>query len=315
MENKTTSPTLEVQPSPEMQSSAATIPPAQKHWYALPARIIIYSVILSGAFIYTASGGLNQPKSDAEYKKMVAPANGVVLPVTWGNLGAQIVSAGVIDKVKFEKLYENRDGMTQEMKDMLYGDHNGKIKITAENSGFILNLLWALGLGNKNEILDNGPMQDPKYGGTGGFASTGGWDLSVGKAMDHYSKHSFIILTADQQKLVEDVSKNIYRPCCNNSTYFPDCNHGMAMLALLELMASQGVSEGEMYKAALAVNSYWFPDTYATIAKFLNSKGVSWKESDPKTLIGYDFSSASGFMKIQQQIAPVSQDHSVGCGA
>jgi len=48
----------------------------------------------------------------------------------------------------------------------------------------------------------------------------------------------------------------------------------MAMLGLLELMAAQGVGEEEMYKAALAVNSYWFPDTYLTIAEYMQNKGI-----------------------------------------
>ena len=42
----------------------------------------------------------------------------------------------------------------------------------------------------------------------------------------------------------------VYRPCCDNATHFPDCNHGMAMLGLLELMAAQGASEEEMFAAA-----------------------------------------------------------------
>jgi hypothetical protein len=46
-----------------------------------------------------------------------------------------------------------------------------------------------------------------------------------------------IPLTAEQQALVEEVAAEIYRPCCNNSTLFPDCNHGMAMLGFLELLA------------------------------------------------------------------------------
>ena len=120
--------------------------------------------------------------------------------------------------------------------------------MTQENSGTILNLLWAFGLANKNEILEKGPMMDKRYGGAENFASTGGWTLSKGDSMNHYSMHSFITLTPQQQSLVEKVSQNIYRPCCGNSTYFPDCNHGMAMLGLLELLASQGISENEMYK-------------------------------------------------------------------
>lgn len=132
-----------------------------------------------------------------------------------------------------------------------------KTKAPSEMS--MLNMFWAFGLANKNEILEKGPMMDPKYGGAGRFASTGGWTLAVGDAMSHYSMHSLIALTPEQQVLVEKVSKNIFRPCCANPAYFPDCNHGMAMLGILELMASQGKSESELYATAKAVNNIWFP--------------------------------------------------------
>ncbi|MBI2047969.1 MAG: hypothetical protein HYT27_02420 [Parcubacteria group bacterium] len=186
----------------------------------------------------------------------------ITLPIKWDNLGAQMIEAGVIDEEKLESVYGYRGGIDENMKKILYGEHNGKVKINEQNAGFLLNMLWGLGLANKNPVLEEGPMM--KYGGDAGrFASTAGWILSRDNAMEHYGKHSFIVLTQKQQALVEEVSKNIYRPCCGNSTYFPDCNHGMAMLGLLELMASQGVSEEKMYETALQVNSYWFPDTYS----------------------------------------------------
>ncbi|MBI2406221.1 MAG: hypothetical protein HYV25_01400, partial [Candidatus Harrisonbacteria bacterium] len=104
--------------------------------------------------------------------------------------------------------------------------------------------------------------------------------------------------------MVERVAKGIYRPCCGNSTYFPDCNHGMAMLGLLELMAAQGVSESDMYRAALAVNSFWFPDTYLTIATYMQHRGTAWKNVDPKDALGADFSSATGYRRVMQEVAP-----------
>jgi len=70
------------------------------------------------------------------------------------------------------------------------------------------------------------------------------------------------------------------------------------MLGLLELMASQDVSEEEMYKAALAVNSYWFPDTYQTIAQYLAQSGVEWGSLKPQEILGAKYSGASGFAKI-----------------
>ncbi|OGI78079.1 hypothetical protein A3C65_03370 [Candidatus Nomurabacteria bacterium RIFCSPHIGHO2_02_FULL_41_150] len=177
----------------------------------------------------------------------------------WGDLGSKMLEAGVIDKEKFEDLYNQRGGLSEMDKKLLYGTHNKNLIISEKNSGMMLNMLWAFGLANENPILENGPMMDPKYGGAGNFASTGGWNLAKGSAMNHFSMHKFVTLTPEQQALVEKVAKNVYRPCCQNSTYFPDCNHGMAMLGLLELMASQGAKEEEMNKVAEEVNGYWFP--------------------------------------------------------
>ena len=177
-----------------------------------------------------------------------------VFALNWGDMGMRMMEAGVIDQEKFEGLYSLRGGLSEADKQMLYGARNENLVITPENSHMVLNMLWAFGLGNKNPILENGPMMDERYGGAGNFASTGGWTLSMGPTMNHYSMHEFVKLTPEEQALVEKVAKNIYRPCCSNPAYFPDCNHGMAMLGLLELMASQGATENEMYK--IAVN--WF---------------------------------------------------------
>ena len=136
----------------------------------------------------------------------------------------------MIDKTKFEALYAERGGLSEDGKKLAYASNNGNITITNENAGEILNLLWALGLSNKNEILEQGPMSNPEYGGAEKFASTGGWTLADGDPMNHFSNHQFITLTKEQQELVLKVAQNIYRPCCDNPTYFPDCNHGMAML-------------------------------------------------------------------------------------
>lgn len=283
------------------------------------------AVLLFGAFVYTQfidpetkinlEARVN--KSNQEHAIMaekVLPSNGIVIPVQWGNLGKQMTDTGIIDKDKFEELYSQRGSLNEESKQILYGENNGSIVINQENSGFMLNMLWGLGLGNKNPILENGPMVDSQYEGAGNFASTGGWTLSRGDAMEHYSKYNFITLTEEQQKLVEEMSKNIYRPCCNNPTYFPDCNHGMAMLALLELMASQGLEEQEMYAIALQVNAYWFPDTYITLAKYFEKQGIQWKDVNPKQILGKDYSSASGYMNILKQVDPEQGGGGGACG-
>lgn len=313
----------------EDKTTEQTVFKAIKKDYLLPASVLISLAIITISWmsvtgfnvqnvsqISQKTSGSSTPNSVqlSELEKKVLPPEGIFLPVIWGDLGTAMVKEGVIDKEKFESLYEGRGGLGEEEKKLLEGTQNGQIKITKENSGFLLNLFWALGLGNKNDILEKGEMTKPEYGGAENFASTGGWTLAKGNAMDHYSRHQFITLTPEQQELVERVSKNIYRPCCDNSTYFPDCNHGMAMLGLLELMASQGVSEEEMYRIALQVNAYWFPDTYLTVAQYLASKNINWSDADPREILGVNYSSASGYRKILSQITSPIQRGGGACG-
>lgn len=290
----------------------------------LSISILISSVLLGGALIYGAGlksqsleNDKNQNIKNSESQTLeekVIPSVGVELPVKWGNLGKQLIDNGVIDAEKFEAIYGERGGISEENKKLLYGENNSNIIINRDNAGYLLNLLWAFGLGNKNDILENGPMMDEKYGGAGNFASTGGWTISKGDAMNHYSKHQLINLTAEQQALVEKVSKNIYRPCCGNSTYFPDCNHGMAMLGFLELAASQGFSEEELYQMALVLNSYWFPDTYLTIANYFQDKGIEWGKINAKEVLGFDYSSGSGYQNILKKVKPLNTSGGGGCG-
>ena len=146
-----------------------------------------------------------------------------------------------------------------------------------------------------------------QYGGkkdAGNFASTGGWTLAKGNAMNYYSKAPLIPLTQAQAELVESVAANIFRPCCNNSTAFPDCNHGMALLGVLQLMASSGASEAQMYEAAKYFNAFWFPGNYYDLALyFANKEGQAFKDIDAKTLLSREYSSASGWQNAKQWLA------------
>ncbi|OGL70883.1 hypothetical protein A3B32_00740 [Candidatus Uhrbacteria bacterium RIFCSPLOWO2_01_FULL_53_9] len=263
-----------------------------------------------------AAATISTSPISSDLSERVLPSNGVTLPITWGDMGAKMIASGVIDQEKFESLYAARGGMTPEMSALLTGSNNGALTITRENSGFLLNLLWGLGIGNENTILTEGPMNSEAFGNDPSrFASTGGWSLSVGNPMDHYSAHRFVTLTPEQQELVERVAKGIYRPCCGNSTLFPDCNHGMAMLGLLELMASQGLSEQEMYDAALSVNAYWFQETYLTIATFFESQGTPWETVPAQVALSAEYSSSSGYKQLVQKTAPVqAPSGGGGCG-
>ena len=294
---------------------------------SVPVAIVLGAALLSFAWMYT-SGPVREQElaSQAETvsapdagtlspeEEAVLPSSGVLLPVVWGDLGAKLSSVGAINAERFKQLYSERGQFTDEYKSLLSGNNKEKLKITKDNAGYLLNLFWALGLASKNPVLDSGEMQNPAYGGAGGFASTGGWTMAVGSPMDHYSRHLFFALTTEQQALVDKVSRGIYRPCCGNSVHFPDCNHGMAMLGLLELMASQGVGEQEMWEAALTVNSYWFPDTYLTLATYMKGKGVAWKDVNPQEMLGIQYSSAQGYARIAAQVStPASSGGGSGC--
>ncbi|MFA5987594.1 MAG: hypothetical protein WC797_03015 [Candidatus Paceibacterota bacterium] len=288
--------------------------------------ILISSIILAGTWIYTsgvtnrvgqqsANTLFNQENvSASELEEKVLPSKGVTLPVEWGDMGSQLVDKGVIDAGKLKDIYEKRNNFTDEYQKLLSGKNNGKLKITNKNSGYILNLLWAVGLANKNPILETGEMSDPSFGGAQSFASTGGWTVSDGDPMDHFSGHKFFNLTVEQQALVDKISRGIYRPCCGNSTHFPDCNHGMAMLGLLEMMAFQGVSEQDMWKTALVVNSYWFPNNYLAIAEYMGKKGVDWADVDPQEILGFDYSSSQGYKNIVSKTSGLRSQRGEGSG-
>jgi hypothetical protein len=251
----------------------------------------------------------------SELQSIVIPEEGVELPISWGDLGKRMVSDGVIDEQKFLELFQN--DLQEDEKQILSGAWNDKIVMTQQNSRFILNMLWAFGLANKNDILENGEMTNEKYGGDASkFASTGGWSLSRGNVMNHYSAYPYVVLTKEQQELVDRVSSGIYRPCCGNSTHFPDCNHGMAMLGLLELMAANNASEEEIYDVALRVNALWFPQTYLDLATYFKEQGQDWNEVDAKLVLSSEYSSGQGYQATREKIIslPKPQQGGGSCG-
>jgi hypothetical protein len=233
----------------------------------------------------------------------INPVAGFQINAKFGNLGPKMVKNGVIDLQKFRDTYaKSGQSLTAEQEKILTTGLDENITINRDNSYFLLNFFWAVGLNNKSAVLDEGEIT--KYGGRadlGNFASTGGWTLAKSDAMNYYSSSSLITLNKQQQDLVNRVAGNVYRPCCNNSTAFPDCNHGMALLGVLELMASSGSSEDEMYKAAKYFNAYWFPGNYYDLALyFKNNQGKNFADIDPKIILSKDYSSASGWQAAKK---------------
>jgi len=250
-----------------------------------------------------------------EVSKLVIPADGYETQLTWGDLGKRLVEVGAIDKEKYQEIFNSNTNGQQEMA-VLDGEDR-KITINENNSRFIVNTLWALGLANKSKVLDEGPMMTGETP-AGNFASTGGWTLGSKEAMEVYSSEELIALTDEQQDLVEKIAGNVYRPCCGNHTAFPDCNHGMAALGYIELAVAKRLSEEQIYKDLLAFNSFWFPTTYVEMAVyFQKEEDTTWNEVNAKLALSDEYSSAQGSQRVKQVVQNVPGLKSQGgsCGA
>ncbi len=246
----------------------------------------------------------------------VMPQKGYTLAVVWNDIGQQLMRTGVIDKQKYDQMFSQDPGDANMMKYLSTSSHDHMI-INEANSHFMVNTLWGLGLVNKNQILEEGPMQTEGPKDPMQFASTGGWTLGTKSTSDLYSSTPLIELTDKQEDLVKEISSNIYRPCCGNSVAFPDCNHGMAALGYIELAVKQGISEKRIYQDVLALNSFWFPQQYVSVATFFSQQKKDWDSLDPKMLLSAQYSSAQGAAQIQQQIQniPGIATQQGGCGA
>lgn len=257
------------------------------------------------------------PQSEADaLAQKVLPLGGYTIPLQWNDIGKKLVSSGAIDQNKYKKTYSNKKYL--ELLTYITNSKKDGITVNRENSYYWVNTLWAFGLVQKSDVLDKGIMKQDYGDNIEGLASTGGWTLGTKRAKELYSSTEIIQLSSEENKRVTKITEGIYRPCCNNSSAFPDCNHGMAILGLVELMVDQSFSDKEIYKAALAFNSYWFPQTYMDLAYYFKTKrGITWDNVNAATVLSSEYSSASGYRTIRKQIGPVPGLSSDGgsCGA
>lgn len=249
----------------------------------------------------------------------VFPPDGYRTKIVLSDIVLKMVQYGVIDRQKFEQLYEARGGLPEEFQQMFDQSLSTPIILTQGNAGVYVNLLWGLGLSNYMETNKESPINGESLFN---FASTGGWTL--GKAEnggEYFNKFVIVPLTQEQEALVTRIAQNTYRPCCNNSTFFQDCNHGSALLGLLQLGAAQGLSEDELYREALVFNSFWFPQQYLeTALYFKHAKGIDWENVDPKIAMGQDYSTVSGWYQnvhkyLQENNLVPQPQGGGGCGA
>jgi hypothetical protein len=159
------------------------------------------------------SAKAKEEKDAARLYEQVSPKDGYNLSVSYGDLGPQLIKSGVIDYQAFAAIYKNAGNpLSPEQIDILQKDSKQEVVINAKNAHFLLNFFWAVGLANKNSILTEGEMVKYGDGKIENFASPGGWGLATKPVIDLYASLNLIPLTPDQQKLVENVAEQIYRP-------------------------------------------------------------------------------------------------------
>jgi len=231
--------------------------------------------------------------------KQVYPAQGFVFPVKWNNVAKQLVDNSALNLSFVAGSLQNaNEPLTNEELKILNGTSSGNITVNSSSAMFTLYVLWALGINNKNKIINTGAIMS--HGNPYQLASTGGYEplgnLSLGNL-------SIINLNASEQSMVESIASNVYRPCCDNPAMFPDCNHGAAQLGLIEIMASQGRNETQIYEALKEFNSFYYTRQYLALAIFFNTtQGKAWNQVPPSQILGYNFSSYSGSSAVYQYL-------------
>lgn len=224
----------------------------------------------------------------------VLPEGGVATGLILTDAVARLVEAGAVVPGKIAAVYEQRGGLPDWAVGALLGRAGGEIELNQATAPYLLNLLWPLGIANRTAFNDRNPIA---RGQLARLASTAGWNLGLEKnGAKYYNRIQAIPLSAEQDALVERMASAIYRPCCDNSALFPDCNHGAAMLGFLELAAAKGLPEERIWKLAKVLNGFWYPKQYTAMAMLFELRDkLEWEQVSPQTVLGKSNSSSSGW--------------------
>ncbi len=285
-----------------------------------------------------SNNALNRTLNQTVLAAQVIPQNGYTLPFKWGDVVHKLVETGALNVSNLLIILNNSgQPLTPVEKEILNGTYDGYIRFNSANTEFSQLVLWALGINNNNTIINNGPIINAStqyadqinsnaasnqkvtvgYIASNYFASTGGY-APVGSLQ--LGGLDLINLTSQQQALMYDVATHSYRPCCDNPTAFPDCNHGAAALGLVELLASQNANQTQMFSAIKYFYQYQFPQQYIKIAAYFDLHGENYSQVNPSEVMSYGFSSYTGFSNVNQYLVksgglPQPSGTGAACGA
>ena len=232
----------------------------------------------------------------------VLPSRPISTGLDIGRPVARLVEAGAIDREKFLKAHERRGPVPDWVLQALDGLPQELI-LSVETAPYHLNLLWPFGLATRAAFNEDSPMRGDDLAN---FASTGGWTLGrEDNGAFYFNAVETLTLTPDQTDMVRRLAENVFRPCCGNSAFFQDCNHGSAMLGLIELAAASGRSSAEILELAKVANGFWYPQEYAEIALYFDAmEDLPWKNVPADRALSAQFSSTQGFqVNVRAQLA------------
>lgn len=247
----------------------------------------------------------------------VTPEAGIETGISFGDSLQKLIAAGALDPGKLRSL---SNGLPNWVERLLAAPSTEPIVFTPGKAPYLVQLLWPLGLSNKANFNRSSVLNTVSIPS---FASTGGWTLGrEPNGYVYFNKVDAVPMTNGQEALVLEVAKNSFRPCCDNSTFFQDCNHGSALLGLIELAVAQERAPGAIYRIALAANSYWFPNEFTkTALSFLHFEGRFWNEVEAERVLGAKYSSLSGWeLNVEAPLMranvhlPAKPGDQLGCG-
>lgn len=243
-----------------------------------------------------------QAWKDERFARRILPYEPVATPVVFGDVVPRLIEAGVIDPDKMVA-HQQRRAQEAGMPAPLWTQkalRSGQVLdeplvISIDEAPYLLDFLWAVGLATRMEVNKDSPVAQAGDR----YASTGGWRLGKApKGGAYFNSVQTVALTGEQESLVRAKAGATYRPCCDNSAFVQDCNHGSAMLGFYQLAAAQGLDGAALDRFGRLLNAAWYPQEHLMMAKYWERvRAVPWASVPDRQVLDFEMASISGFRR------------------